>query len=204
LALPASLKWETTGGIGAVDASGALKTGSSNGMGAVRVVVSGVSAEAQVEVAAGLSTALDDFETKSDWTVRLSPGATGTVRVAEGTARSGKRALRMDYDLSGSGTRAVYALTNRDLGRPLALKAWVYGDGQGEWLRVRLKDGAGATHLLDAARNVDWNGEWREVRIPISEDLPSPITLDALYVVETDAAKHPKGAVLIDDLTVER
>lgn len=204
LALPASLKWEATGGIGAVDANGGLKTGSAAGMGAVRVAINGVTAEAQVEVAAGLSTALDDFETKSDWTVRLSSGATGMVRVAEGMARSGKRALRLDYDLSGSGTRAVYALTNHDLGRPLALKAWVYGDGQGAWLRVRVKDRTGATHLLDAARNVDWNGEWRELRIPISEDFPSPITLDALYVVETDAAKHPKGALLIDDLTVEQ
>lgn len=202
LLLPPDAAWEAAGDIGVVE-KGVLKTGKADASGAVRATLNGVSAEAQVEVAAGVSDALDDFETRSDWTARLSPGAVGTVRVAEGTARSGKRALRLDYDLSGGGTRAVYALGTRDLGRPLALKAWVYGDGQGAWLRVRIRDKSGTTHLLDASRKVDWSGAWREVRVPVSEDLPAPITLEAFYVVETDAARKPRGTLLIDDLGVD-
>lgn len=205
LMLPATLSWEAVGEIGAVGPEGVLKTAGAPASGSVRVSIGGVAAEAQVEVAEGASNALDDFETRTDWTVRLTPGTIGSARVAEGPARSGKRALRLDYDFAaGSGTRAVYAQARRDLGQPLALKAWIYGDGQGSWVRVRLRDSAGGTHTLDLARRVDWDGAWREVRLPLSEDLPAPLTLDAIYVVEADTSRKPKGTLLIDDLNVER
>jgi len=201
LAAPA-FEWSADAALGEIAADGTLTT-AGPARGVVRVRVNGVAAEAVVEVAEGVRAALDDFEDRADWAVRLTAGATGRAQVAEGPARSGKRALRLDYDLSaGGGTRAVYALAQRPLGRPFALKVWVRGDGQGAWLRARVRDGKGGAHLFDLARRVDWN-DWREVRLPFSDDLPTPLTLEALYVVETDGAAKPRGTLFFDDLAIE-
>ena len=45
-------------------------------------------------------------------------------------------------------------LGSRVLGQPLALKLWVHGDGQGAWLRARIRDGKQNSHLLDLVRKV--------------------------------------------------
>jgi hypothetical protein len=135
----------------------------------------------------------------------VAPAETvGQVSLFDGKSRSERFPLRLEYDFSAAtGTRAVYALGTRALGQPVALKLWAYGDGQGAWLRVKVRDAAQQVHLLDAARRVDWKDSWKELRVPISEDIPRPLTLEAIYVVEPDASRTPKGAILIDDLTLE-
>jgi phosphodiester glycosidase len=205
LLLPPGVRWECSPEIGSLDAAGNFAASEAAARGTVTAIVNGVAGMAQVEVAEGAPRLLEDFETARDWKLQTTPGALGGVRIAEGTARSGKSALRLEYDFTaGSGTRAVYALGNRLLGRPLALKLWVYGDGQGAWLRLKLRDSTGTAHFLDVARKVDWKNSWRDFRIPISEDLPAPISLEAVYVVEPDPTLKPKGALLIDDLDVEQ
>jgi hypothetical protein len=206
LALPAEVTWEASPGVGTVDAAGTLSTGAAPAAGALTATVNGVRGTAQVEVVESAAGALDDFENDSRWKLSVLPAETaGAVSVVTGPARSGKRALRLEYDFtSGTGTRAVYALGDRALGRPLALKLWAYGDGQGAWLRARLRDANGMAHTLDLARRVDWKGEWRELRAPVSEDIPGPITLEAIYVVEPDPSLKPKGAILVDDLGIEQ
>lgn len=206
LALPPGIEWSATPEIGQVLPAGTLATGATAAAGMVTASVGGVTASARVEVAETIARALDDFEGPGAWTLRVTPpGTPGRAAVMEGTARSGRRALRLEYDFStGSGTRAVYAVGERALGKPFALKLWAYGDGQGAWLRARVKDAKGELHTLDLARKVDWAGTWRELRAPLSDDLPTPITLESIYVVEPDAAAHPKGAILIDDLSVDQ
>lgn len=210
LLLPSTAAWEADPALGTMEAGGILATGEQAGQGSVRVSLGGVTATAAVEVAEGAARALEDFESAQrapgDWKLQVTPpGTVGAVEVAEGRAHSGRRALRLQYDFStGSGTRAVYALGSRDLGTPFALRAWVYGDGQGAWLRLRVRDRNRRAYVLDLARRVDWKNEWRELRVPFSDDLPGPLTLEALYLVEPDAALKPRGAVLIDDVTVEQ
>ncbi len=206
LVLPSSVRWEVSPEVGSVEADGTVATGEAAGAGAVRAVVNGVAGMAMVDVAAGAGGALEDFESGTGWTGRVSPaGLLGSVSFSEGPARSGSRSLKLEYDFgTGAGTRAVYATGNRVLGQPFALKLWVYGDGQGAWLRARLKDGSGATHMVDLARRVTWKGAWKELRAPLSDDLPGPVTLESIYVVEPDAALKPKGALFLDDLSVEQ
>ncbi len=206
LTMPASaVTWTASPETGRIGSDGVLVSSEGIARGTVTATVYGVSGTASVEVDPAFAKALEDFETCPNWAVRLSPvNVFGAVSLANGLARSGKRSLRLDYDFSTtSGTRAVYALGTRTLGRPLALKLWAYGDGQGAWLRVRVRDAQGKSYLLDAARNVDWKDTWRELRVPISEDYPTPVTLDAIYVVEADEARKPKGTVYLDDISVE-
>lgn len=206
LALPASIRWETAAELGKIDAAGTLATGTVEGKGLVTATVAGISGTAQLEVTEAVARALEDFEGTGMWTSRVSPaGVVGNATVVTGIARSGKRALRLEYDFgTGAGTRAVYAQGNQTLGAAFALKAWVYGDGQGAWLRARVKDAKGTVHTLDLARKVDWKDSWRELRAPFSDDFPTPLTLDSLYIVEPDTALKPKGAILIDDLGVDQ
>jgi hypothetical protein len=206
LAMPASaVTWTASPEVGLIGADGVLTTSEAASKGTVTATVYGVDGTALVEVDPAFAKGLEDFETCPNWGLRLSPiNVFGAVSLANGPTRSGKRSLRIDYDFSTTaGTRAVYALGTRTLGRPLALKLWVYGDGQGAWLRVRVRDAQGKSYLLDAARMVDWKNTWRELRIPISEDYPAPVTLDAIYVVEADDARKPRGSLYVDDLSLE-
>lgn len=204
LALPAEIQWSAAPELGQIDARGTLRTGATPAEGLVTATINGVMGSAQVSVSEAANRALEDFESGGGWSVRLTPGTIGTARVAKGDARSGSHALRLEYDFSaGTGTRAVYAIGSRMLGAPFALKVWVYGDGQRAWLRARIRDAKGGTHTLDLARHVDWNGSWQELRAPISDDLPTPLTLESIYVVEPDTALKPKGALLIDDISVD-
>jgi hypothetical protein len=205
LALPPGIGWQVTPELGAVDAAGVLRAGTAAARGVVTALVNGVPGSAQVEVTTDAPRALDDFETSEDWKQRQTPGVIGTAQVAEGTSHSGSRSLALRYDFGGgSGTRALYATTTRTLGTIVSVKLWAYGDGQGAWLRGRVRDGAGGTHVIDFARNVDWTGSWRELRAPLSDDWPAPITLESIYLAEPDADRKPKGVVYIDDLDVER
>jgi hypothetical protein len=206
LALPATIRWDAAPELGMIDAAGTLATGAANARGAVTATIAGVSGAAQVEVTEAAARALEDFEGMGTWTSRVTPaGVLGSATLASGLARSGKRALRIDYDFNtGSGTRAVYAQGSQNLGAAFALKVWVYGDGQGAWLRARVKDAKGTVHTVDLARNVNWKDSWKELRAPFSDDFPTPLTLESLYIVEPDTALKPKGSILIDDLGVDQ
>lgn len=206
LILPEQIRWQASPEVGEVDTTGTLLTGTAGGRGTVAAVVNGVTAQAQVEVSLDAARALDDFETAEDWKLRRVPETiAGSVSIAAGKARSGKKALRLEYDFAGGmGTRAVYAQANRHLGNAVAMKLWVHGDGQGVWLRARVRDGKQTLHTLDLIRKVDWKDTWREVRLAFSDDLPTPLTLESIYVVETDTNLKPKGALLVDDLSVDQ
>lgn len=205
LTLPTNITWQVAPELGIVDSSGVLRTSTAAARGVVTALVNGVPGAAQVEVTTDAPRALEDFETADDWRQGLTPGVIGTARVTEGTAHSGGRALALRYDFSGgNGTRALYATTERALGMIVSVKLWAYGDGQGAWLRGRVRDSQGGTHTIDFARNVDWTGSWRELRAPLSDDWPTPITLESIYLAEPDATRKPKGVVYIDDLDVER
>lgn len=205
LALPSVVQWEATPAVGRIDSTGTLVTGEGAGEGVVTATIAGVSGSAMVSVSETFARALEDFESGIGWSTRTSPGTVGSARVAMGPARSGKQSLRLEYDFgTGSGTRAVYAIGSRPLGAALALKVWAYGDGQGAWLRARVRDAKGGAHTVDLARNVDWKDSWRELRAPFSDDLPTPLTLESVYVVEPDTALKQKGSILIDDVSVDQ
>jgi hypothetical protein len=76
---------------------------------------------------------------------------------------------------------------------------WIYGDGKAPWLRAMLKDGNGNPWTLNLASNINWVG-WKYVDAAISADIPMPISLDYLYMVETNKSKDLKGTVYFDDV----
>ena len=57
-------------------------------------------------------------------------------------------------------------------------------------LKARLIDGNGNTHTVDLASNVNWAG-WQYVEGNIPANIPEPIRIERLYMVQTNPAiKH--------------
>jgi hypothetical protein len=118
--------------------------------------------------------------------------------------RSGTGALLLRYDFSKGGkTRTASVVLNKPL--PLGacrLGIDVYGDGNGCWLRVRLRDATGKLIFLDLANSVNWKNEWRRLEINLPTGLPEPLTLESIYLAVIRDEQRCVGAVLLDNLQV--
>ncbi|HBQ25925.1 MAG TPA: hypothetical protein DD791_05990, partial [Syntrophomonas sp.] len=63
-----------------------------------------------------------------------------------------------------------------------------------------IKDGNGNAHTINLVSRINWVG-WRYVSVDIPADIPTPITLDYFYMVETDKSKNLQGTVYFDDVS---
>jgi hypothetical protein len=145
---------------------------------------------------------IEDFEAQGAWSYRAIPaGAPGAVERREDPVQAGNHCLCLKYDLSRrTGTQTAHVELNLALPEARSLSLRVLGDGQGEWLRARLRDGAGRASLVDLANRVDWSGEWRVLTVPLPEGMVGPVTLESVYVAEFRAGRQPAGEILVDDI----
>jgi hypothetical protein len=147
---------------------------------------------------------IEDFEAEGAWSYRAIPaGAPGAVERRDDPVQAGNHCLCLKYDLSRpTGTQTAHMELNLRLPEARVLSLRVLGDGQGEWLRARLRDGAGRASLVDLANRVDWSGEWRVLTVPIPEGMVRPVTLESVYVAEFRAGRQPAGEILVDDIGI--
>lgn len=149
---------------------------------------------------------VDKMDEPSNWKVEtVRANASLAKNSGYEPARKGQPAVKLSYDLRGeTGTSAAYAVRKQPIlfnDRPLQLGAWVFGDGKGHWLRGNIYDGQGKQHSIDftAQGGLTWTG-WRYVRASIPTNLPLPISLDKIYVVETDDSKKGTGTIYLDQI----
>ena len=129
---------------------------------------------------------------------------TGRVTVVpEGTVN--RNALRLEYDLTGSeATTAAYAVFDGG-GIPLPantrrLAVQVHATAPAAHrIRGQLQDASGQIHAIDFKSGIDWTG-WRKLEAGLPANLPEPVTLERLYVVETEVHAKTRGSVLFDGL----
>lgn len=167
----------------------------------VKATVKGV--QATVPVAIGtVQTTLADFADAADWRF-TNARAAGSVAPAPG--HDGGPALKMDFDFTlSTATRVGYARPPQPLvlqGQPLAIGAWVHGDGQGEWTSFGIQDGTGKAMSLYGPY-ITWTG-WRYIEVQVPQTLQTPIQLNFVAAIETKAASSYKGTVSFDDVTVK-
>lgn len=153
---------------------------------------------------------LEDFENGiTDW--RASGARYNTLNIRQTTypepARFGNHALQLDYDFTGTkGTSGAYAWTVDGIilkGYPEAIGMWVYGDGNGHWIRAQLKDGDNKAFSIDFALKADWTG-WKYVQAPIPKGKATPLKLDlAFRYMETNDNNKNAGTVYIDNIRAE-
>lgn len=213
LASDSSFSWTVEGDIGTVDPNGVFTAKNKTGLnGKVVASFNGVKSEAKVSVGK-LPVVVEGFESGIDKWVKSganysSIGISLSSKTASEPVHSGSQSLKISYDFRDkSGTSGVYAGVKDYIDIPEypdKIGMWVYGDGNGHWLRAQLRDGSNNPFTVDftsSSPGVDWTG-WRYVEAKIPEGKVAPIKLDlAVRYLETSDAKKDSGAIYIDDIT---
>ncbi|ONI89508.1 multidrug transporter [Saccharothrix sp. ALI-22-I] len=171
--------------------------------GATTVVARVGSHVVRVPVTVGLEERLvAGFDDGASWTFGSARGSGSVTPVAEGHTGAG---LRMSYDFSKStGTRTAYANPPRPIeveGQPLALGAWVYGHGRGEWTAFTVTDSTGVSRSLYGPY-ITWTG-WRYLEVPVPSGLAFPLRVNRFYTIETKADRQYTGEVIVDDIVAK-
>lgn len=158
----------------------------------------------EIPVSIGYSSYIfKNFDVAGGAFLAYPEAVTGDYALDGDFKKNGKSSGRLTYDFSATdATRAAYLELEHELyAAPARLGLWVKGDeGGGHWLRASLTDAAGKTQTIDFARYVDWKG-WQFVDAAIPSNVAFPVTLNRLYLVETDSANKTSGRIWFDDFT---
>lgn len=207
--------WSLKGNIGTIDKNGVIKITAKKGVGEVTAQLGAKKATLKINVE-DAKFVVDSFEhlDNSRYSVSGSIGGMGTITNEK--AISGKYSYRViyDYDKSwardGNGTINLIHGLNDKAGNDIAetfmstllpkkIGMWVYGDGKAPWLRAVITDGDGNNQTLNLASRVNWTG-WKYVDADMPRDIALPVSLNYIYLAETNKALHYKGAIYFDDI----
>lgn len=208
--------WSLSGNFGTVSKDGIFTVNSSSGKGIVYAKLAGKTATIHVEVIPKV-VLIDGFEHNDNKRYTVDGYVGGTGSVTSSIAKSGRYAYRITYDYDKNWTRQYNGTINlnptfadkngNDITdvytssiKPKKIGMWVYGNGNAPWLRAILEDGDNEEKTIELASRIDWTG-WKYIEADIPKEMPEPITLDRIYMVETDKNLHLNGTVYIDDIS---
>lgn len=177
------------------------------GAGAITLRVGDAVNNILVSIGSGDGVLIEGFENLENFKTTTYPEYVKGSISLNPTAKEGKSSISLKYDFTkGDVSRASYLLFKpggkNGLAldkKPTKLSLWVKGDDQGSWLRGTIRDKNGKTHTLDFAKALN-STDWQYVEANIPSNVVYPITLDRIYVVETDNSKKYSGEILIDSL----
>jgi hypothetical protein len=191
LAQPADAAWRFSvpDRLGSTNPAGVVRVGEGAESGQVMGECMGVSAAAEVRVAEPRRVRGAYFAA-----VPEENGPTGTVE-------SRNEALVLSYELrDADATRAAYARFDAEVGRAIGFTAKLKAEGSSPWVRLAYVDGNGTRVTETLADRLPTDGQWHDVRLRLADGTKAPVTLQSIYVVETDPDSAASGALLIDDV----
>jgi hypothetical protein len=191
IAVPPALPWRTTGAT--IDAHGAFKASGRDALVSVRL------GDALIQQTVTVGEHTQALALKNLKFATAPAGGPGGIGAPPACAAC----TSLAYDFSGS-ERAAYIDASVPLPeRALGISADVYGDGNGEILRLALNNAINERFLYTMAA-VTWHG-WRHVEFRVPAALPQPISLKALYVINRVGPTRPvtaAGKISIRNLQV--
>jgi exopolysaccharide biosynthesis protein len=171
IALPDRLPWATN--LGKINATGAFQAAASDAVVSVRLG----KRVTQQRVTVGEHAADIPLLLKAAF---ATAPANGPGSLSKDTPC--RACLSLQYDFSGN-ERAAYVNAPIVLPqRALGISADVFGDGNGEVLRLAINNAINERFLYTLAK-VDWRG-WRHVELRFPPELPQPITFKSIYVID--------------------
>ncbi|MBE4907096.1 phosphodiester glycosidase family protein [Bacillus luteolus] len=197
--------WNVSNNIGTVSKTGVFTAGTKDGIGTITATAGGVTSTINVTVGVPENVVLADFEKGiGNWTASGARYNTATIELATDQVKFGVHSLKINYDFTGtSGTSGVYAGPSQAIaisGQPKKIGMWVYGDGQGHWLRSQLRDKNGQEVHLDFTKNLDWVG-WKYVEAVVPTTVAYPVSLEMpVRYMETNDANKNAGTIYIDHI----
>lgn len=202
---PSSLQWTLTNDI--VTFSNNTFTAARQGNAIISCALGQVSAAAGISVSGESTNVVQPCE-ESVATFKSYPSEViGEVTVSSEQKHSGSASYKLSYDFTTTDrTRAAYMVfpeksvkideNTTDIG------LWIYNPSpKSEWLKAQLTDSDGSTHLIDISRDLSWTG-WKLIKVPLDQDLPRPLQLSRVYVVQIEPSIKSSGEIYIDDITL--
>ena len=193
--------WNVEGNIGEMKGSQFIATKS----GKAKVIGTYENAKVQFEVTVLDPKPISSFDNVSLWNVTTNH-STASIAQNKTYAREGSASVALTYNfLDGqAGTKTANLIAKQPItlsGKPDHLGVWVYGDGNKNWLRANVIDGAGKTHTLDftSQSNMNWTG-WKYVTAKLPQNLATPIKFERLIITSPEAKQWAKGTVYFDQL----
>ncbi len=117
-------------------------------------------------------------------------------------------AIQLDYDLTSvMETAAAYAvfdeggivIPNNTTRITMDVKA---ENTAPHWIRGQVRGGDGNMHTIDFKQGIDWTG-WRTLEGNLPLGIKFPLTLERVYVVETDPSYKTKGTLLFSNIAFQ-
>lgn len=175
---------------------------------AVKLTAGGRTVTVPVTVTSAKKTeVLDGFE-KGTYEARSPYISSYTARLSTKQKTAGRTSLALTYDYSGwrKQNGAMYLSSpNWIIPSPAkTLSLDVYGNRHAPWLRAKLKDATGKTHLVDFVKEVDWKG-FKTVQAQLDSSWQAPLKIETIYFIETDQTQKgdkTKHRVYLDQLKV--
>ncbi len=132
-----------------------------------------------------------------------------------GRVHSGTGAVRLDYDFSGADPDAYVLFSTRSMAQfgtevPTGLAVWIFGDGSGNSVRLRIVDDTGESHVSPAT-TLDFTG-WRRLSFDVDDTwshwsgnddgvIDLPLSRLVLQLGRSDGGA-PAGSLWLDDWTL--
>lgn len=201
------------------DQESGMLTATGKGVGFITAELSGKTFSAAVAVDSfdqELSYSFDDApaDDPNSWMNLLRANEAETsLSIETSTVKEGSAAWRWKYAMARGGTTKIALPLDAPLSDDTrSIGIWVYGDGQGQWLRGGLRDANNTYYYVDfvgSRSGIDWSNEWRFLRASIdglpaqgtpSGPLTPPYRLQELYLVQPQEAAKRDGELIIDGL----
>ncbi len=185
---------------------GVFTSGSKVGTGTLTVSYGTTKATAKLIIGTKNSVVIETFEGNiSSWKATGAKYKTIAIAPERKIIQYGKQSLKLSYDFTGNtGTSGIYASPSTPMtlqGNPKKIGMWVYGEGNGYWVRSQLKDANQKEINLDFTRNMNWKG-WKYIEATIPSGFKPPYKLTApVRYMSVDTAKS-KGNIYVDNIAV--
>lgn len=198
------IQWTVDANLGRVE-NGVFIAGDQAGHGSIVGQIGNTKVNGYV-IVGDQKTVIDSFEELGKVQFTSYPSYVKSIgNYTSNLTRTGRYAVELHYGLEQkeAETQAAYVdfvEPKAFPGQPMGIGLWVYGDGQGHWLRGRIKDQKGSTHTIDFADQIDWTG-WKYVQATIPKTVQYPISLERIYITAVKNEIPHESTLYIDDLT---
>jgi len=214
---PEAYTWWVSPELASISTAG-LVNAENIGSGTIEATFHELTASIPLLVGSSTSVLVDDFNTTSNYTLSgavINLSACSFVADTEQFV-SAPSSGKLNYSLVTGGTSVLYLNCNIPIsGTPESVSIQVYGDNSAHWIRGEFKNANNEKFVLnftDASPGINWNNEWRELNVMLSEAAPHwgnpnailsfPITWTKIYLAETDDNNKDSGSLYFDDFRV--
>lgn len=207
---PTSVIWSIPSNLFKVAPDGTITANGKPGKGVLTLTLGNIKKHIPVIVGADI-TVVENFDSGENGvpargTTTAYPAGVKSMYTHISGSLDGTNAVQLAYDFPAlEATRAAYInfapneLVLNTLPDKLGLD--VFGtQGNNHWLRAKVTDSKGTVATVDFATAVNWTG-WKNVEANLPKTLIAPITINQIYLAETEAVKIDSGSILMDNLT---